>query len=411
MKTKIILQYLYKLAFLGVIIISGCNFYDEPEDINNSNKTYPSSPAITRIVPESNAIAGVREIIIEGQNFAVDNPNDTVWVYIGGRPAIIKSITQDKITVYRPASFGEGLAVDVVKHDATSLAQYKNYNIEVPIAQFGDFRLIHTYPLYSIEIDKDENIFVGGHGKIFKQSTDGLYITEWADLSPSTFNKITDLRFGPGGYLYAANDKRDIYRFNPTAEDTVERGIEKYVNIPKNTAVIDFDASGNLYAARRDGIFIVMNGTKEIKETGHYDGLQIDQIRVVSDYVYTLSAKKISKNRINGDGTLGADETVLDLSAHQDFTNYQLSSFNISEDGILYLCITGHPDYSLFIVENDGTIAPYYTDNIIPRSIDQIIWGSGRYIYLNRGLTLPKDSTRVYRMGMDRNGARYPGRY
>ena len=80
---------------------------------------------------------------------------------------------------------------------------------------------------------------------------------------------------------------------------------------------------------------------------------------------------------------------------------------------MLYLCLKMSGQSNAFYVyESDGSIQPYYSDYILPAQIDQVVWGNGNNIYLNRGVTafVHADSAQIYRMGTIKLGAPYLGR-
>ena len=407
MKTKLTIKYFFSLAIFILIFISACTDYDEPVLIDDPDINYSASPVVSGIEPAGVAIAGVREIVINGQNFATGG-NDTNWVYFGAEPALIKSVTQDKIIVYRPPNSGESLTIKVTKigksdPGALSVAKVEDYDLELPIEEFGDYTRLN-YDLMAVEIDLQENIYVATRRAVFTAPPDGIDIVQLADLG-SSFATITDIKFGPGGYLYILTGQREIYRMDLSSPDNPE----EYIRISERAARMDFDANGNIYTGRRDGIIIVDAAKNELPATGHYDGINIIEIRVFNNELYVATADRLYKNVILGDGTLGDDQTLVEIKNIPGFSSSNITSFNLANDGTVYLCLQGHSQYSLFVLENDGSVTPFYTDDILPQRVDQIIWGSSKYAYLNRG-SLSRDSVRVYRMGMEKEGAQYLGR-
>jgi hypothetical protein len=400
MKNKILVLFVIVLA---TQLLSGCKNYDEPALINDPNQSYSQSPVVTSVSPANVATAGVREITINGQNFAV-NGKDTNWVYIGGKPVSIKSITSNKIVVYRPTTSGTGLTVEVIIPKALSIGKISNYSLEIPVAQFGDFQY-ENYALMAIDVDAQENLYIASRRKILKLAADGINLTTLTTL-PSAYASISDMKFGSAGkYLYVLVDNSTIYRVNATSGAQ-----EAYVDLPASVDYMDFDSNQNIYAAAQEGLFVV-TPQLAITTTGKYNGLASVGVRVVSGYVYLSTATQIWKNKIqDSKGSLGANELFLDITKNASYNKCEISSVSFAADGTPLLCLKNDPKYSLFVLEKDGSIAPYYNENILPKSIDQTIWGSGRYMYLNRGLSLGRDSLRVFRMGMDQKGAPHYGR-
>src|SRR5690606_36936557 len=169
-----------------------CSEYEEPGLINNPDKTYPANPVITSIEPADAAVAGVREITINGQNFAEGNASN--WVFFGTQNAIIKSVSPNKIVVYRPTNAGNSLTVKVVNPDALGFSRIDGYDIEVPVVQFGDYSR-YNYNLTAVEADNQEYLYVASRRIIYRVPPDGIEIEELARLG-STFAEITDLKFG-----------------------------------------------------------------------------------------------------------------------------------------------------------------------------------------------------------------------
>lgn len=403
MKNRMIKFNLLGLIFVIFVIFTACEKYEEPPTIYNHETEYATSPVINSIVPADSAIAGVREIIISGSNFAV-NGVDTNWVKIGGIDAKIKSLTANEIVVYRPSSFGEGLNITVTIPTAISVASVEDYKVEEPLIEHGDFST-NTYPLRSIESDKNDNLYIGTRREIFKLSTDGIFLEPINSKKyPSAFAKITCLKFGADGFLYAAISKKEIYKIDINTGEQTE-----YVKLKKNSEKLAFDSNGNLYAAKKDGIFVVQSDLS-ITETLLYDDETINELRVYDGYLYVAIDEKLSRNQIiDAQGTLGDAEVILDLADIPEFGVGELLSFNVDEDGRFILAIQGHVAHSLFVLEKNGAVAPFYNSNIIPMAVEQIIYGNDRFMYLSRG-SLNKDSIRVFKMGMDKIGATNIGR-
>lgn len=407
MKSKIIIHICY-LSLL--ILFNSCDQFDAPNKINDP-PPLTEGPVINSITPSDSAIAGVREITITGANFAA-NGTDTNWVFVGNEPVIIKSVTQNEIVIYRPPVFGDALNISVtVPMVPSQPASVSNYKLEEPVVQFGDFSLI-AREFSVMELDKNDFLWINAGRYIYRVTSDGLNDTLFlgqGDLS-SAFSNTSDLKFGPGGFLYIAiRSRRDIYRVDPNIGGTPEL----YITIPENTEKMDFDANGNIYTGDREGIFIVRSTDKKIfEERNHYADLNIVEIRIVNNYLYLADNKNLYRNtiiNINDSLTLGDDELLVNLN-NTSFNTCEISSFNIALDGTIYLCLKNHPQYSLFVLESDGSLTPFYRDDILPLSVDQIIWGNGKYLYLNRASLGQSIAERVYRMGMGKDGAPYFGR-
>ncbi|MEG8946311.1 IPT/TIG domain-containing protein [Rosettibacter firmus] len=398
------------VIFIVVITIAGlikCTKYEEPPLIfNPESLQLAPSPKVSSIIPKDSARAGVREIIINGENFGVTPDNNTI-VFVGGKITEIKSLSPNQIVIYRPqlelSKYNKPLDVVISVQKALELAKIKNYKINIPYEQYGDFNN-YTYNLFAIEVDKQENLYIATRRALLKY--DGKEIVRVGGQLPSDFSRVSDLKFGPGGFLYALVSKNVLYRLDPNTGAE-----EKYLTLPKECDRLDFDQYNNLYTAKKDGLFIV-KPDKSIITTNLYQSVIITDIRVFNNYLYVTSAENIWKHRIlDNNGTLGDQEPVLNVKNQgADFSRATISSITFDKDGMMLVVLKNHPNYSLFVLESDGTLSPYYKANILPKFIDQIVWGNSFYLYLNRGITLTRDSVRVYRMGMVNTSAPYYGR-
>ncbi|MBN1408362.1 MAG: hypothetical protein JW956_11265, partial [Calditrichaceae bacterium] len=206
-------------------------------------------------------------------------------------------------------------------------------------------------------------------------------------------------------------EDKEVYRFNPNIENPKE---EVYIELSEDANYFDFDENDNMYLGDRDGVCVV---TPEKTETytGYHEDIAIKQVRVFDGYVYVNSNKTIYKNQIlDNSGSLGESQVVVDLESTSKYKSADIGSFDIDVNGMIILCLKNVPDNSIFVLENDGSITPYYKLKIMPSSVDQVVYGRSRYVYLNRGITLSgvttTDLVKVYKMGMQYTGAPYWGR-
>jgi hypothetical protein len=405
MKTKLN-QYIAHAALLMLFCGVGCNEFTEPGTIYDPNKVNPTkSPTITSVQPPGSAVAGVREITISGQNFMA---GDTTWVYIGNQSPMIKTVTDTKIVVYRPPNYGSSLDIKVVVPSADVVAKISNYNLEQPINEVPIFNGPPKF--FVIEADKSGSFWIGAPRAIYRITPDGLFFTAFMDRTKlnTRFTQFTDIKSGAGGFLYLVTGFRpEIFRVDP-ADST--KGVEIYATLPSNTAKLDFDEQGNLYTGRSDGVFVV-NTSGTITSTTQYAGITITEVRVFNNDLYVSDAKNVWKSSISTGGTLGAPQPLVNLNNLPGLATCSISSFNLGADGTVYLCLHGHPQYFVFVLESDGSVTPFYVDNIIPDLVDQLVWAyHSRYLYLNRSISLTGAGSRVYRMGMEKEGARNFGR-
>jgi hypothetical protein len=408
MKKKKSLSLLFCLFIFMLICFAACNEYNEPGAIFVPDKPYPASPVIQSVTPANSAVAGVREITIAGSNFST--VADSNWVIIGGQRALIKSASANSLVIYRPPTFGTGLSLKVEVPSTLSAAVVNNYTIEEPISQFGDFTLTPR-AFFCMDLDKQGNMWMASRQYFYKLSADAYtlttYMTNTTFLKDKKFVEFYDVKVGPDGFVYTTvKNKPEIYRIDPvTAADP-----EIYVTLPSNTAKMDFNSNGDIYSGQANGIFLV-KPDKSVSAVGDYGtSTSFVEIRVINGFVYAMDSTTMYKSAIDSGGTLGNKQVVYNIASSSNISSCTMSSFAMAEDGTIYLCVKKHPQYSIFVLESDGSATPYYFDNILPINVDQIIWGSTKTMFLSRGRSAVTADPRLYRMGMDKNGVPNLGR-
>jgi hypothetical protein len=399
-------QHIAPVALLVLFLGVGCNEFTEPGTIFDPNQVNPTeNPAITSVDPPGSAIAGVREITISGQNFMA---GDTTWVYIGNQSPIVKTLTDTKIVVYRPPNYGSSIDIKVVVPSADVVGKVSNYNLEQPINEVPIFNSPPKF--FVIEADKSGSVWICAPRAIYRVTPDGLFVTTFMDRTKlnTRFTQFTDIKSGVGGFLYLVTGVgTEISRVDP-ADST--KAVEAYATLPSTTAKLDFDEQGNIYTGGSGGVYFV-NTSGTPTATGQYAGVTITEIRVFNNYLYVSDNKNVWKSSLSTGGTLGAPQPLVNLNNLPGLATCSISSFNLDADGTVYLCLHGHPQYSVFVLESDGSVTPFYVDNIIPDLVDQLVWAyHSRYLYLNRSISLVGTGSRVYRMGMEKEGARNLGR-
>jgi hypothetical protein len=444
-----IMHLIFCLLIVSLFVLCACNHFDAPTEVWNPDKPLPKGPYISNVLPANTAVAGVREITIIGQNFST-NP-DSFFVRFGLQPLTIKSIsisaTTDTIVISRPAIFGFN-NISIMYPASDSIAKYP-YTIEKPITADAVVSTIFSGDLLVMEADKGDTIWIADMpnsgvklGHIYKLLPDGVTMTVFKDTAylvpkingkASVFtNPFADLKVGPGGFLYTTfvlpntSTSSSIYCMFPDSNTP-----KVYATLSSNNAAkFDFDNNKNIYTGKNNGLFLVKpDGTNS--SVGDYTGnITFGEIRVIKNsnnnkFVYALigaaaarpTFTQLYRSPINNDGTLGNKQLVYDVTADTAFSGCTISSINVKSDGTILLslytnsAVNGNQNYSLFVLENNGSLTPYYKDNtILPTGIDQLIWGSGRYLYLSKGQTNTNGAPRFYQMGMEQNGAPYFGR-
>ena len=427
------------LIFCTIITLNSCVNFEEPGIIYEPSFQRTSNPTITGVTPEGIALGGVREITISGQNLGVKNGSDTDWVYVGGRQAVIKEIIGDQtIVVYRPqlpnSNYDTKIYISVTAPKAIDTSANAEYMVESPGEAVGDYgTAFSSYPITAVDFDNDDNIYLitasTSSRSVWRNDPSGVSLTQMTgNFSPSSaFSIITDAKFGPGqiGYnLYVANGTTTIYRQRVDSVVTGTIRPEAVDTLPAAVSKLDVDENGNVYTAGSEGVFMTNLSDGTTSQNLGYEGTpNLIGIRTYYEsnngYLYIADTLNIWRSQINPDGSLSGKESIVDLNSIPDLSSTYISSFTIDENGSIYLCLRNHPTHSIFFRENDGSITPYYYENILPNSVDLLVWGRDRYLYLISSILGPDGvrvtrspyaSGRVFRMALDKNGAPYQGR-
>jgi hypothetical protein len=433
MKRKAILSVIFGFSILALVFLSACNKFEPPPTMWNPNTSYPTGSVITSMVPQNSEIvlAGVREISIIGK-FSNDLASN--WIYFGTEQGNIKrmSATADTLIVYRPVSSGP-LTLKAVITQADSMSAI-SYNLEAPVRSFDIAGLRGTVSV--MEANKNgttegdtvwmaSNITSTGSfitmvlpdGTV-KPYKDTSYLKPKAPVTNKAtdfFKAISDMKFGPQGFLYATFvGSKSLYQLNPASAMPVV-----YATVPAayTSSVFDFNSNGDIYFnGLRGGLLLIKKGATTSVAVGaaDYAGTTFAGIRVYNGYVYGAAASStiLFRSPINSDGTVGSKETVINIAADTSLhlNNCTISSFNFGADGTIFLSLLNNTIYSLYVLKN-GSLSPYYYNNILPTEINQLTWGGGRYLYLRVSA-----ATTLYRMGMAKEdntpllGAPYLGR-
>jgi hypothetical protein len=417
-----------------LIFINACEKFTEPGVIYNASlNTSTNTPVITRVSPPGVAYAGVssREIKIYGRNLGVKNGTDTVWVYIGGARAVIKEIIMDSvITIYRPKLSDDhydnaNIVLSVTDPKAIDTSSSITYMVELPGLVVGDYTNV-TASMAGVDFDKEENLYTVAGRSVWRNDFSGVTLTQLMGTGnlAGDFRTTTDAKLGPGEFkitMYAAVNKNYLYSFRAdTTATTVSsiKAVKIAASLPAAALItkFDFDENGNIYAGGSGGIYYIYLNKDSVSQNLGYDNANLTEMRVFNNSLYISDSISVWQIPITGEGVLGGQSELVNLSADPNLSNCRISSFTFDEFGNLYLCLQHNPRYCLFFRESDGSITPFYHDSsILPNTVEKLIWGNSRYLYLCSsslaGATAGTfASARIYRMNMDRNGAPYQGR-
>ncbi len=423
---------------------AACEYENNPAVIYDPSASLDTTgkPVITGITPAAQAVAGVREITITGSNLGVKTVNgttDTPWVIVGGVSALIKDIQSTSITIYRPRlsndNYDKAISLSVTDPNIQAKSSSIPYMIENPGATTGDYSSTAgiSATLNAIDFDNQEYLYAeAGNRNTYKYDFAG--VTLLVVLNPTMlptsaiFSNVTAMSFGPGLYkrnLYFVAGRASVSRIYVTDTSVAnnDRNCRPVtLTTPAAVSAMDFDENGNIYVGGNGVIYTADTsvGTRSAPTftaiTG-YENINIRKIRVFKaagvTYLYVSDSSRVWRSQLGS--SLDPGIPLVNLGASAEFSSCAISSFDLDVNGTLYLCLKHHPQYSLFVGENDGSITPFYGDaSILPNTVDKITFGPNNYLYLVSSTLQSSPGTyaagRIFRLILDRNGAPYYGR-
>jgi hypothetical protein len=288
---------------------------------------------------------------------------------------------------------------------------------------YGDLGQLNSQ-LYVIDFDGEENMYLAAGNAIYIFRPGG--VTEV--YGATNYTNYSDMKVGQGGFIYylpiipSQRDTSLIYYKDPANLDHDSL----FADLPYNASKFDFGENQNIYAGGSHGMFVVhANGYIEENPGGFSEGYLVRSVRVFSGYVYLAGIKNgnpgVWRCEITNEatGALGAEELYFDWTLTAELTQNSLLNdinFGIEDDDIyMYVAVEAPSVYPIIVVDHaNKSFEPLYHDTRFFEPLaDQLVWGNGNYLYLNRGRTLAGSETqreRVVRIRMDKSGAPYYGR-
>jgi len=401
---------LYALfVFILITIVIGCK-YDVAESPWYSPYTLPPSTDSLQILPEGGAVGGVNYITInaiKGAGFAGSKAIDHVYFDNAEvDTANIVSISTTAITVRRPNVVTDTGTIKVNSYNNGLVAKFKPYRITSLYSRYGGF--VDNRILGALEVDNAGTLYAAtgvAPFSIEKVAPDGgktILVDTIASLtSPQNvvLNPPTDMKIGPGGYLYLLRSHRLIQRVNVTTGE-----VTPWHNLKDNRALRFGDfANGYFYVGGgRTDLYIIAPDSTSIKSE-MYAGANdsIYAVHVYNNQVYVAATfsgvRGIWRHSIDANGNLGARDSVFGLTGTK-FSSRVIRDFALSSDGMLYLA-SDSPDPLLIV--NLATQEPdYFYKNIIPPYAMRFAWGNGNSMYLMSGSNSPAQEWTVYKVDM-----------
>ena len=380
----------------GLAVLLGCSLSvfggcveEEEGSLFTPNTTFGPPPVITAVAPTDSAQAGVDTLVITGSNFSTVAANNII--FLDSSPGFPIQTTATQISLRTPLVIGDSVAVRIATRGSDKMSNTLVYKLTAAVESFG---LLGPSDLANAIIaDAAGDLYVsvsvsGGGVGIKRIPADGSVNSYARDTSGVV--GWTGLKFGPGGYLYAARGIRAIYRFAPGGGDPAVL----WVALPAGYTINDIDFGPNqiLWAAGSNTTSINSARIYSISQTPTSKffpfAASVRSVRVFNNYLY-LSAFKDSawgiwRAPINVD-SLGTPELYFNFSAAFPTEGYTPQGISFSSSGNLYIA-TDAPAGFVVVTPSKTVIIPYADyEELFGTSVRFLAWGSGNDIFVATG--------------------------
>ncbi len=382
------------LATVSFVYFTGCTDKGAPS-LYADVPTGPvgATPEITSVDPSASALAGVTTITITGKNFSSDSTS--VFVYFNGQQGSLRSASSTQLTVVSPNIVGP-VKMKIATLNAELFSNVIDYKLEAAAKNvFPDEKSTFVLP-YGITSDKDGNIYMSvynGGNKGVKKITPDSTITDWALPGAETY--WNSMRFGSDGTLYGARNVRAVFSMTQGGSPAT------YVVLPSGVFItqLEFDPSGNLWAAGKGGIFRI----DPLKVATKFDyAPEVTAMRIFKDggtlYLYVAAYQNnsatIQRLPIDSQGNLGSAEDVYNFAANFG-QNFRVTALDFTADGEMILG-TNSPT-PIVMVHTDNSSEALYPAVLQDGAVFNFTWGKAGdpYLYYSREQTLDPATSAV----------------
>ncbi len=415
------MRYQFKISTMGrnfvlllLVGLMGCG--QEPaKSLFDPNEPSRPTPVISSIVPPDSSLAGVGEIVVNGQNFS-PKPEEN-FVFFNEVVATVLEASESRLKISSPKIVGDSIRIKIAVHGAELFSNPVYYKLVPAVSDFG--KIFEGDVAYGIASDRDGNVFVFVQGRtrsIKKMAPDGTT----TDFASTSFLRANAMKMGPNDLLYVAPSGR-IKRIATFAADGTEG---TFVSLGAPTLPeprdLDFDSDGNLWVVGGSILFRI-TPDKSVTQAATFP-VQLRTVRIFDNFVYVAGRnpatgeEKIWRSEIQGD-TLKPAEVVLDVAAAAWLDGASVQTLTFSENGEMFLGVTAPatetPDANgLFVLRPDGSHDVWYPGLIAPE-IYALSWGPGQSLFAVRqfeNTDTNELNSQVYKIKMARSGAPYYGR-
>ncbi|MBI2618627.1 MAG: IPT/TIG domain-containing protein [Ignavibacteriales bacterium] len=367
----------------SMLMVSSC--VDEKEgSLFDPNRTFGAAPVLTAISPPDSAQAGVDTLAITGSNFSTFTGDNVV--FFNATPAALMQSTATQLTMKAPFVLGDSVLVRVAVRGSDVLSNGLTYRLQAAITSFG---LLGQDDLANALItdaagDAYVSVSVGGTGQGIKKILSDGSVTAYASDTTGVTG-WNSLKFGPGGYLYAARGIRAIYRFMPGGGAAAVL----WTSFPSGVTIndIDFDQNQILWAAGSNTTNINNARVYSVSQTPTTKSFpfaaSVRSVRVFNSSLYMAAFKDsawgIWRAPISAD-SIGTPELYFAFEASFP-PGYIPQALTFAANGTLYIA-TNAPDGFVLVTPSKAAVTPYSDyQGLFGTSVRFLAWGPGLNLF------------------------------
>ena len=370
---RLSILFLSVLLAAALIGFSGCE-NDYPDSIYDPDEQGGPTPVINSILPEGGGLAGVSEIVINGENF--NSTPQYNLVFFNGTAAEVLSASPNQLVVKAPVMVSDSINIKIAVHMSEFFSNSMMYSLQAAVSDLTGFT--PSQEATAIANDAEGNCYVvlieGGAGVGFKKITpDG----ELSDYAPrGSITAASGMKVGPSDVIYALIRREVIIQVEaPNTNPSVfvsRSGLGRVVDL-------DFDEFDNIWTAGENAE--VYRVTPEKSVTAYAFEAEIRSVRVFGGHVYFAGNKDgvegIWRVPFNADGPSGEFELYFDFGAAAG-SDFVINAITFAADGTLYLG-TDAPE-GIYTVSPEMQFGPLYP-GLFPSPILYFAWGMGDEMY------------------------------